>query len=217
MKSRFVTTACLLGTLVATPVFAQEDPAAPPAASVTEAAKPAPRFTVGAQLELMPTGSFDISLSGPTGNADASFDTTTAFGVSGVFAYDVTRNLSIGVAPRLIMGVNFTVPDATDTGDDAKQFDLRARIAVHGEIAPKLQIYGYAAPGYSWLIPPDDDNDSGFSIGGGAGASYDVTDAFYVNAELGYQIAYYSDENAGLHADVDVSYLHLGLGGGARF
>jgi hypothetical protein len=216
MKSRIATATALLGTLVATPVFAQEGAA--PATSVTEAATPAPRFTAGAQLELMPTGSFDIAVTGSGVHAERSFDTHTAFGITGVFAYDVTRFLSIGVAPRLVTGVNFTAPKGTDQQDDAKQLDLRARVAVHGQVAPGLQIYGFVAPGYSWLIPPGDDkNLDGFSIGGGAGASYDIVPSFYVNAEIGYQVAYYNDEDDLLHADIDVGYLHLGLGGGARF
>jgi hypothetical protein len=219
MNARIATAAALFGTLVATPVFAQEGSAVP-SASVEESAAPAPRFTAGVQVEMMPTGpsSADLSLDGPAGHDSASFECPSAYGIGGLFAYDLTRFLSIGVAPRLITGVNFDVPNATSQGKDAKEFDLRARVAVHAEVAPSLQLYAFATPGYSWLIPPDDDNSGGFAIGFGGGAAYDLTPNLYVNAEVGYQVAYFSqDDSSGNTVGLDFGYLHLGLGGGTRF
>lgn len=219
MNARIATAAALFGTLVATPVFAQEGSAAP-TASVAESAPTAPRFTAGVQVEMMPGGpsSADLTLDGPRGHATASLECPTAYGIGGLFAYDLTRFLSIGVAPRLITGVNFDIPNAPSQGKDAKEFDLRARLALHAALTPRLQVYGFATPGYSWLIPPDDDNTGGFAIGFGGGFAIDLTPSLYVDAEVGYQTAYFSHDDAeGNTVGLDFGYLALGLGGGARF
>ena len=217
MMSRLAIATALFGTLVASPAFAQESttppPAAAPAAEVEASAQPAKPFSLGAQLELLPVGSMDVTISGPVINGSDSTSTSTAFGLSATFGYDVTPNISIGAAPRLLFNVQ-----GENAKSSAKEFDLRARLAVHGEVAPQVQLYGYAAPGYTWVIPSKGDiNSTGPAIGFGAGASYDVSSDLFVNAELGYQIAFVSAESEGTTVDVDVSYLHLGIGGGTRF
>jgi hypothetical protein len=217
MKARLALATALFGTLVASPAFAQDTtdqpPAdAPPVAAVESSAQPAKKISLGAQIELLPVGSMDLSISGPVINGSDSTDTSTAFGLGGTVAYDIAPNFSIGAAPRLLFNVQ-----GENAKESAKELDLRARLAVHGEIAPQVQLYAYASPGYSWFIPSKGDNSNGFALGGGAGASFDIGSDAFVNAELGYQRAFISEESEGTTVDLDVSYLHIGVGGGTRF
>jgi hypothetical protein len=218
MKSRIAIATALFGTLVASPAFADDGstppPAAAPAAEVEASAPAAKAFSIGAQLELQPAGSMDTTLSGPVLNGRDSDSTQLAYGISGNIGYDVASNVSIGFVPRLVFGVKAD----SATGDAAKEVDVHARVTLHGEVAPLLQIYGFAAPGYAWVIPTKGDtNFGGFAMDVGAGATYDVSSALFVSAEVGYQLAFVSADVESTHAEVDMGYFRLGLGAGTRF
>jgi opacity protein-like surface antigen len=208
MKTRIILATGTLATLLSAPAFAEDGVA-------TGAA--APRLSAQAQIELLPSGSASASV----GSNTISTDTAVAYGVSGMLDYAVTPNISIGVAPRLVLNVKAS--DAADRDGSGKQIDLRARVLAHFPVAPGVQLYASVAPGYTIVTSPDDGTDStkGFSIGGAGGVSYDLSPRMFVAGEVGYQRAFSSSDMtlAGQTITVDssLSYLHIGLGAGTRF
>lgn len=204
MKTRMILAAGTFGALVSTSAFAQE--------ATLEATAVAPKMRVGAQVELLPTGTVDAS----AGGLDLSNDTALAYGVSATFDYAVLPYLSIGVAPRFVMNVK---PDSEMDVDSGNQIDLRARLVGHYPVARGVEIYAAVTPGYTILTSGEDGADAakGFAIGGAAGLTYDLSPKMFVSGEVGYQRAFASVEENGANVDLDVSFLHVGLGAGTRF
>jgi hypothetical protein len=64
-------------------------------------------------------------------------------------------------------------------------------------------------------------NAKGAALGGAAGLTYDVSPKLFVGGEVGYQRAFTSTtiemSAPPFKADLDVSYLHIGVGAGTRF
>jgi hypothetical protein len=204
MKTRIAMVVVALGSLAATSVHAQE------ASVATEA--PAKKMRVGAQLELVPAGSLETNVLGRSQSTDTAF----AYGIGGSLDYDLTPMISIGVAPRLV----FNLKGDADGAEAAKELDLRARAMLHLPVAEKLTAYGFVAPGYSVIFLPADataDNPTGFALGFGAGAAYDVAPNLFVSAELGYQLGFQSVAAGDRTIDLKSNLFSLSFGGGARF
>lgn len=200
----------LAATLCSTAAFAED------VSISTSAAPQVMRAQV--QLELLPIGSAKGSIDGEDlGTEDAAF----AYAISATLERTINKYLSIGIAPRLIF--NVTGEEAGDDEDAAKELDARVRLLAHFPVAPKLEVYGSLTPGFTFLLPANDDDRgaTGFAIGAAAGVTYDVSPSAFLNAELGYQRAFTSTDimflDQRLDVDVDVSYLHVGLGAGTRF
>jgi hypothetical protein len=166
---------------------------------------------VGGQLQLVPAGSLEFEVDGE-GDSE---DTDTAFGLVGIVDYVINPNISVGFAPRLVLGV------AADGADDsATQLDLAARITGRLPVAPKVDLFAYGAPGYSFTFPPEDADElgtpSGFSLGFGGGAAFKVTPVVSLVGELGYSLSFQSGTAEALGQEVDYDYnanfLHLGFG-----
>lgn len=151
-----------------------------------------------------------------------SEDTAVAYGISAAFDYALTPFLKIGAAPRVVFNV---APDDDDGEemDSETAIDLRLRLLAHFPVAPKLQAYASLTPGYSIIMSSTDGVDSatGFAIGAAAGVSYDVSPAMFINGEVGYQRAFTSTSatvlDQTIDMDLDLSYLHIGVGAGTRF
>jgi outer membrane protein W len=198
-----------LGTLLSSSAFAQES-----GSSTT--ATPS-KMRVAAQVEVLPVGT------GKTTIADTSMssDAAVAYGISGTFDYALTPYLSIGAAPRLIL--NVTPDDADDDVDADKAIDLRARILGHYPVAKGLELYASLSPGYTVMLSGDDnvENASGFALGGAVGVTYDVSPKLFLGGEVGYQRAFTStDIGIGpqkVEAELELSYMHIGIGAGTRF
>jgi outer membrane protein with beta-barrel domain len=176
-----------------------------------------PKMWAGGHLGLSPIGTLKADAMGMS----ASNDAATAFEIGGRFEYQVAPLISIGVAPAILFGVK-----AKDANDSASQLDLPLRIAVGGEVAPKVRLYGFAAPGYSILFPPSDANGntthpSGFMIGFGGGVGYRVAPTFMIAGELGYQFRFWSETVNVLGTSIDVSaqddFLTFGIAATAGF
>ena len=209
MKSRMILTAATLGTLVSASAFADD--------TSLSATAPAPKMRAQAQIELLPIGTGE----GKIGDTSMSTDTAMAYGVSAMFDYAITPYLSIGVAPRLVLNV---ISDKPDDGDKAdKELDLRARLVGHFPVATGLEAYAALTPGYSFVLSSTDGVNSakGFALGGALGVTYDVSPSMFLGAEVGYQRAFTStDVMLGalpISADLNLSYMHVGLGAGTRF
>jgi outer membrane protein with beta-barrel domain len=162
---------------------------------------------VGGNLELLPVGTISAS----DGSDSESADLDPAFGIGGSAELDVHPNVSVGAAPRFILGVK------TESSEkSAKELDLMLRVTAHVPVSPTMQLYGYASPGYSMIFLPDndDENPKGFALGFGAGAAYAITDRAFVTGELGYQLGFQALKIQGTSLDLTTDYLHLGVGVG---
>jgi hypothetical protein len=136
------------------------------ASTLAASAAHADKIKVGGQLQVLPALS---SLKAEGLGLDESASAEPAFGVLGTFDYAVHPNIDIGLAPRIVFGLK-----ADSDADSATQFDLAARVTGHAQVAPKLDIFGFAAPGYSILSMPNwpdqVDQPSGLVLGFGGGA-----------------------------------------------
>lgn len=208
MMSRMILAAAGLGTLLSSSAFAEDDHGPSSAA--------ASRMRLQAQVEVLPLGSGKATIQDTSMTRDAA----TAYGVSGIFDYAVTPFLSIGVAPRLVFNVT---PEDNEGDDSDKQLDLRARIAGHYPVMPGVDLYAALSPGYTIVMSDTEGVNSatGFAIGGSVGATYDISPKMFVGAEVGYQRAFTSTDiafgNQTTTEDLDLSYLHIGVGAGTRF
>jgi opacity protein-like surface antigen len=150
-----------------------------------------------------------------------SQDTAVAYGITAMFDYAINPYLSIGVAPRLVFNVTTDNADANDSAD--KELDLRARLVGHYPIARGVELYGALSPGYTIILSSTDgvNNATGFALGGAAGVTYDLSPKAFIGAELGYQRAFTSTDlmlgTQSVSADLDLSYMHVGIGAGTRF
>ena len=201
--------------VVSVVAFAVVGVVAPGSAGAQAVADPASeaKLWVGGQLGLSPIGTLKADVAGMS----LSADTATAFEVGGVVSYQLTPLLSIGIAPAY----RFNIKGKDDT-DSASQLDLPLRLAVGGNVAPAIRIYGFAAPGYTFLFPPADSNGdsmnaSGFMIGFGGGASFRIGPKFALSGELGYQFRFPSTSVQGVDVSFQDNYLTFTIGASVGF
>src|SRR5512140_182988 len=208
MKVRRMLAIGALGAWFSSPSFADE-------ASVS-ATTAAPKMRVQAQFELLPMG----SAKGHIADMATTTDLAVAYGITASFDYALTPYLSIGASPRLVFNL-IADPANGDTAD--KALDVRACIRAHYPVLHGLELYASVAPGYTIVLSSTDgvNNATGFAIGGAAGLAYDLSPKMFVAGEVGYQRAFTSTtiEMFGplVREDLDLSYLHVGIGAGTRF
>jgi hypothetical protein len=154
------------------------------------------------------------------GEISSHLDSTYGLGLS--FSYRVLAGLSVGIAPQVV----FHLSSKDDAGypviDSEKEFDLMARIAYAHSVMPNLDVYVEVLPGYSFVsynkivvgspAPPA----RGVVVAGGLGAAFAVTDRFFVNAGVGYQIGSQKSHGISTRA-VSTKFLRLAIGGGVTF
>ena len=192
-------------TSLAAPAFAEDGVAATAAE---------PRIFLQARLELLPLGSGESS-----GGFGSSMTLATAYAISGSLEVALTRHLSIGVAPRLV----FNIIQGGNEEPADKELDLRACFRARTAISPGFDIYASFSPGYAALHSGDGLSTSagGYTLGGAFGFTYDVGSNVFVGGEIGFQRSSMrvNRQNAEdkLSYDIELSYLHLGAGGGLRF
>lgn len=162
---------------------------------------------IGGHLGLSPIGSLEASASGGGNSVSASVDAAAAFEIGGLIEYRVTPNISIGFTPTVLLNVK-----GTDDKDSATALDLPLRLSAGANVAPRVRLYGFAAPGYSILFPPSDaqgntTHPSGFMLGFGGGVGYRVAPKFMLAGELGYQFRFLSTSEQGVDISLHVNYL----------
>ena len=139
----------------------------------------AERVRLGGTVSLLPIGQAHIEAEGLSQSAD----TATAVGLGGVVEVQLLTNLAVGFAPRLILNVKGE--DATESG---KELDLAVRVIGNVPVGGMVQLYGFAAPGYSIIYVPDlpDEisNPAGFILGFGGGVGFDINPRFRLAVEL---------------------------------
>jgi hypothetical protein len=196
-------------------VYSSSAVAQPAPAAPEPAPAPTSLLWIGPQLDLMPSGSVTAQ-SGS--NPSVSADLDSAIGLGGVIEYRVSPLITVGLAPRFATPIK--VHNASDSGN---QLDVRARVTVGKEVAPRFRLHGIATLGYSWifhLVCEMDQNGAcadyltvkGVVFGFGAGMYYTISPRLLFSAEISYQIGRQGTtfNNADLRASDD--YLTLGFG-----
>jgi hypothetical protein len=209
----------IIGGLLASPV-AKADPVpvaqsaeVAPDTSVAATATPPPApgpIRLGLTLVPAPFGSLT---SGPPGG-EFSVGSQFAFAVMPVLDVSLARHLFVGFAPSY----TFNVKAKNGPDDAASELDLLLRIGAEAAATDRLQLYGYLSPGYAFMygLPPGGQGVRGPVIGLHAGGRLDLTPAFFVNAEVGYQMGFQSASTNGSDAEWHASFFQIGLGAGVR-
>jgi hypothetical protein len=157
-----------------------------------------------------------------SGGAETSSHLDSTYGLGLSFSCRVLAGLSVGIAPQVL----FHLSSKDDAGypviDSEREYDLMARIAYAHTVMPKLDVYVEVLPGYSFVTynkivvgspaPPA----RGIVAAGGLGAALAVTDLFFVNAGIGYQLGFQASHGISTRA-VSTKFLRLALGGGVWF
>jgi Outer membrane protein beta-barrel domain len=171
----------------------------------------AERVRLGGTVSLLPIGQAQLQAEGVSETAD----TATAFGLGGVVEVQLLTNLAVGFAPRLLLNVK-----GEEDTESAKELDLAVRVIGNLPVGGSVQLYGFAAPGYSIIYIPDlpDEitNPAGFIFGFGAGVGFDLNPRFRLATEIGYQLGGQQVSVEDETLDVEISYLHLGVSAMAR-
>ncbi|MGB8294862.1 MAG: hypothetical protein WCG85_05495 [Polyangia bacterium] len=190
-------------------------PAAEPAIAAAPAAASESKFQVGVAFLPMLIGRGTVTT--PLSSASVTGDLKFAYGVGLTAGYAVIPGLSVGIAPQFI----FNVKGEDATGDAAKEIDLMARIAYAYHVIPNLAVYAEVLPGYSIFsvpnLPSGQGSPKGFVIAGGVGGAYDITDMFFANLGVGYQMGFQTYSYGGKSYDDKTRFLRLAVGGGVRF
>ena len=191
-------------------VPATQSAEAAPAASVeATAAPPAPGpFRLGLTLVPAPFGTLT---SGPSGG-EFSVGSQFAFAVMPVVDLSLARHFFVGFAPSY----TFNIKAKNGPDDAASELDLLLRIGAEAAATDRIQVYGYLSPGYALMsgLPPGGEGVRGPVIGLHAGGRLDLTPAFFVNAEIGYQLGFQNASTSG--SEWHASFAQIGLGAGVR-
>jgi len=232
MRKNIAILSILATSLMSYAAVAQDEAAAPaPEAAPAAAPAPAPemapapvaavapadkKIQVGIAFLPMVMGRQKTSGLGPSSTTGLKL----AYGVGITAGYAVIPGLTVGIAPQVI----FHLIGDNGSGDSATEYDLMVRIAYAYTVIPKLSVGVEVLPGYSIIAIPSSlkegtsfDNPKGFVMAFGAGAAYDVTDMFFANVGIGYQIGFQSTSIMGTSEDIKTSFLRILVGGGVKF
>lgn len=215
VKGKEVVVASIVLGVAATAAYGDPAPAPAPA---TTATAPEPQATgslwVGPQLDIMAAGSITLAAAGNT----ASTDLDSALGLGGIVEYRVSPLVTVGLSPRFATPVR--IHQATQSGS---QLDLRARVTVGKELAPRWRLHGIATLGYSWIFSVVTEQNtmtgamsyvtpSGIVFGFGAGFYYTINPRLLLAGELSYQIGRQGTTISNTDVRASDNYLTLGVG-----
>lgn len=182
-----------------------------PVPSVAASAAPPTPGPLRLGLTLVPAP-FGSLRSGPPG-ADFSVGSQFAFGVMAVLDLSLAHHLFVGFAPSY----TFNIKAKNGPENGASELDLLVRIGAEAAATDRLQLYGYLSPGYAFMSGlPGDNSARGPVVGLHAGGRFDLTPAFFVNAEVGFQTGFQSSSLSGSNAEYHASFMQIGLGAGVR-
>jgi hypothetical protein len=165
-----------------------------------------PSTQLGVMFEMMPNGSISTS---------NNVTTDAAFAVAVAPYLDVapgTSYVSLGFSPQILLGVKGSGGDT----QSSTEYDLRARITVRDPVSPQGTVYFRFSPGYS--IVSIANLNTGFSNPKGPVFDFSVGTEVSVGSklvfvfDLGYQVGLQSASDAGVTADFNTRYLHVGVG-----
>ena len=201
---------------VATPVT--EPAPAETARAPAVAGAPANNFQVGVAFLPMLLGRV---ATGPSGN-DTTSNLDFAYGVGLSFGYRVLAGLSVGIAPQVVYHLTSKDSAGYSVIDSEKEYDLMARVAYAYTVVPKLDVYAEVLPGYSFVtynrivVGSQAPKAWGIVVVGDLGAAFAITDRFFANAGVGYQLGFQKSHGIS-DRDVKTKFLRIAVGGGVRF
>jgi hypothetical protein len=208
----------IIGGLLASPTakaepvpVTQSAEVAPDASLAATAAPPAPGpIRLGFTLVPAPLGSLRSGSPGEEFSVGSQF----AFAVMPVVDLSLARHFFVGFAPSY----TFNIKAKNGPDDAASELDLLLRIGAEAAATDRFQIYGYLSPGYGFMygLPPGGEGVRGPVLGLHAGGRLDLTPAFFVNAEVGYQMGFQTTSTNGSDAEWHASFFQIGLGAGVR-
>ncbi len=182
------------------------------------AGAPANNFQVGFALLPVVLGRL---ATGPSGN-DTSSHLDFAYGVGLSFGYRVLAGLSLGIAPQVVFHLSSRDSAGYSVIDSEREYDLMVRVAYAYTVVPKLDLYVEALPGYSFvtynqiILGVRAPRARGLVVCGGLGAAFAITDRFFANAGVGYQLGFQQSHGIS-DRDVKTRFLRIALGGGVKF
>ena len=136
-----------------------------------------------------------------------------AFAVMPVVDLSLPRHLFVGFAPSY----TFNIKAKNGPADGASELDLLLRIGAEAAATDRLQLYGYLSPGYAFMSGlPLDRSARGPVVGLHGGGRLDLTPAFFVNAEVGFQIGFQDASVNGSDFEYHAAFMQIGLGAGVR-
>jgi hypothetical protein len=190
---------------------------APARSDVAESSKP--RFQLGVALLPVLQGSLTTVQSG---GAETSSQLDSTYGVGLSFSYRVLAGLSLGIAPQVVLHLTSKDDAGYPVIDSEKEYDLMARIAYAYPVMRNLEVYVEVLPGYSFVtynkivVGSRAPMARGIVGAAGLGAAFSVTERFFVNAGVGYQLGFQVSHGISTR-DVSTRFLRTALGGGVKF
>lgn len=183
------------------------------AASAGPAFAEAPgRARVSLGIVAAPVGSYTVRGFGLSGSGD----TEPAFALRPAIDFSLSDYVFIGFSLQYVMNVN-TDGLANANVDASKALDLLARVGAHAPVADVVHLFGYVAPGYSIIYPPNDGNKpQGFVLAASGGALFSVGSRAFLTGEIGYQWGFQELTIANTDFDANLNYLLLSLGLGIK-
>ncbi len=203
----------------AAPAVPAAAPASPVPAAANVAAAPAPaqpttsrrKLQIGLSFLPMALGKYTWARNGMNTTENAPF----AYGLGISVGYQVLPGLTLGVAPQAIFDVRTKPAEAEEFGPPTgKQFDLMARVAYQYQVVDTIGVYAEFLPGYSLLKAGE--TAKGLVLGFGAGVSMDLTDRFFANLGVGYQLGFQKVALANSKVDQSTRFARVALGGGVK-
>lgn len=201
-----VLAAITFATWLPSPAFADDTVAATAAE---------PTIRVQAQLEwLIPSGFGRFTVD----NFPSTVDLPDTHAIGGSVDDALTPHFSIGVAPRLVYNVAAKGDPSAD-----KELDLRACIRARSALGSGFEVYASFLPGYVTLLSGGFGTYSskGYALGGAVGFTYDLSPHLFIGGEIGFQRSFTTTNltlaGDSIVFDLEVSYLHMGIGAGMQF
>jgi len=198
--------------------LAQEEASSAPVTEPESNASNAKNFQVGVAVLPMVLGRVTT---GPSNN-ETSSKLDAAYGVGLAFGYRILAGLSVGLAPQVVFHLTAKDSAGYPVITSEKEFDLMARIAYAYRIAPKVEVVAEVLPGYSFVtynqivLGSQAPRARGIVVGGGLGAAVAITERFFANACVGYQVGFQTSHGIS-DRDVATKLLRIALGGGMKF
>ena len=143
-------------------------------------------------------------------------------GCASGIGYRVLAGLSVGVAPQVVFHLSSKDSAGYPVIESEKEYDLMARIAYAYTVIPKLDVYAEVLPGYSLvtynqiILGSQAPRARGIVVGGGLGAAFAITERFFPNVGVGYQLGFQTSHGI-RDNDVKTKFLRIALGGGVKF